>query len=576
MKKLSSTVESADQARQQAGIPVAYVVQLGVSGGADDMNDPLLFERSAKPFFSQDSTKQCLVTLAQASDVVLYCGAGVTIDRTGLGWKELISLGLRADTEDDSSYVTDEHLAVLNKSLDAQRLASVLRQHFTLKHPSVEDDQRHEIIGNLQRELYRRHTWRGGRLVGNIARYAVFSASVGKQVSIVTTNYDTYIEQEIDKELKRWSNNKKPRPGFQVETAGSSRPARKVKPSDPGLPIIRLIYLHGRIPPEGRALGRVVLDEVDYAETRPVTVDVLTRLLDHSRCASIVVGASLTDPPLIDALALTRRRKQRFALMAIASTDVAGNSAADVPVLLEHLAGRCTRIGLSLLTPDFKTQIAQFFEEATICAGLADPQTYPAVSYGQRLGSWWDDWVAASGNASYIIDTYAELREFTNNLRQDWKLPSETVEDAELFKVELWVRWYPTQRRSLALWGSSLGLLAPRNLLREAKLVLESAQASAKCFTEGRPQYVNLSDVQPPKDQRSDRPYPARWRSFLSVPIYLEAPQRRQVVGIATLASSKTKDESAIRAKDTQQMETLVKNLRTLGTGVLNPLPRSD
>jgi hypothetical protein len=537
------------------------------------MDDSPLFERSAEPFFSQDPTKQCLVTLAQAGNVVLYCGAGVTIDRTGLGWKDLISLGLRANTEDEASYVDDQHLKMLGKALDAQRLASVLRQHFAVKHPNV-DDQRHEIISNLQRELYKRHTWRGGRLVGNIARYAVFSASVGKEVSIVTTNYDTYIEQEIDKELKRWRDSKKQVPGFLVKTSSGSQ-MRRIKPSDVSLPTITLIYLHGRIPPEGRASGRVVLDEVDYAETRPVTVDVLSGLLNNNQCASVIVGASLTDPPLIEALALTRKRERRFALMAIKSTDVAENPPADVPTLLEHLAGRCTRIGVSLLTPDFKTQIAQFFEEATICAGLVDPQTYPTVSYGQRLIGWWNDWVAASANAAYVIDTYGELRKFTKDLRAEWKLASEDSEGAEVFKVELWVRWDP-KRRSLALWGSSLGLLAPRTLLREAKLVLDSAQASARCFTEGRPQYINLSDIQPPKDEYSTRPYPARWQSFLSVPIYLEAPQRRQVVGIATLASSKTKEDSVIRARDTKQMETLVTNLRTLGTGVLSPLPLSD
>lgn len=538
------------------------------------MSEPLLFERSATQFFAQEETKESLVALARSDRIILYCGAGVTIDRTGLGWKDLISLSLRAKVDDSAHYISDRHLGILSDKLDSQRLASVLSQHFVSKYSDPET-RRSRIIGNLRQELYERHTWRGGRLAGNIVQFAIFAASAGKEVSIVTTNYDTYIEQEIDAELSRLRNTKEPYPGLVVETT-YRRSVRDRKPSDVTLPTVHLVYLHGRIPQESKATERVVIDEVDYAITRARSVEALTALFGAQTSTIIMVGASLTDPPLLEALALTRDSgAHKFALMPVSSTQIGQNPESDVDDLLKHLRGRCRLLGFDLLTPDFKTQVAQFFEELTICSGLVDPAAYlkkaERVSYGQRLVQWWEDWSPASKEEPYIVDTFTELRAFTGHLREEWKLPSEATSGAELLKIEMWVRWAPAEHRSLALWASSLGVLVARDLLRRAELVIDAPQASARCFTEGRPQHVDLSEVQPPKTTHSNRPYPTRWTSFLSVPIYLESPTRRLVAGVITLASSKSKEESKVPRMETGDMEDLITRLRALGTKILQP-----
>lgn len=43
------------------------------------------------PFLSLPRVHRAINQLASQNDLVIYCGAGVTRDRTGLGWSELVS-----------------------------------------------------------------------------------------------------------------------------------------------------------------------------------------------------------------------------------------------------------------------------------------------------------------------------------------------------------------------------------------------------------------------------------------------------------------------------------------------------
>src|SRR4051812_38156918 len=46
--------------------------------------------RNPEPWFSDAAVHQAIAELAAADRVTLYVGAGATIDRTGLGWADLI------------------------------------------------------------------------------------------------------------------------------------------------------------------------------------------------------------------------------------------------------------------------------------------------------------------------------------------------------------------------------------------------------------------------------------------------------------------------------------------------------
>ncbi|HVV12215.1 SIR2 family protein [Amycolatopsis sp.] len=531
--------------------------------------DDARFRRSDSQFFHRGEIKKALVELAGHDEVVLYCGAGVTIDRTGLGWTDLIMHSLRPRDDENRPYIEDADLVKLERAIgNPQRLASVLRQHCVQRYPG-EAAQLDYIASALRAELYRRNTWKGGRLVDTLSRYAVNAARAGKRITITTTNYDTYIEQAIDNELKRLTAIDEPRPGLHVETLGRSSPRTKVQPTAPELGVVRLVYLHGRIPPNDRVTGPIVLDEADYADNRGKTVARLMNLIDRPGIAVLVVGASLTDPPLIDAFALTRTRKPRYVLMPMQSTGLAAYPGHHVPALLKHLRGRFGLLGLIGLVPDFKVQIGQFFEELIVCENLVDPAGYERRSYGRRLMDWWEDWEARSDNDAFIDDAFGRLRDFSADLRRRWDLGDEKIDGVELVKLEIWARWNPEKSRRLALWGSSMGVLVGRGLLRKTELELDSGQASVRCFTEGRPQYVDLDEVQPPHPTTGGKRYRSRWESFLSVPVYLEDPDRSLITGVVTLASSRSRAGSAVPTSDTLAMQVLVTEMRTLGAELL-------
>ena len=125
----------------------------------------MTYARNETAFFHLDETKKAIVKLASCDRLVIYCGAGVTIDRTGLAWGDL--LVQLFETQDRSKSPRDptvEELAILRKELTPLQLASVLAER-TQEHHATEKEGRASLIPKLQQALYKGSGWQCGALV---------------------------------------------------------------------------------------------------------------------------------------------------------------------------------------------------------------------------------------------------------------------------------------------------------------------------------------------------------------------------------------------------------------------------
>lgn len=526
------------------------------------------YKRSEVQFFHQDSVKKAIVALSSAKQLLIYCGAGVTIDRTGLGWKQLIANVFADAGGVEVGDPTAEEIEKIASEEDPQRLASMLMQ-YRLSHEGGFAEVKRFLTPRLQQQLYKSTGWQQGLLTKNIIRLAVGAVRLGRGVTIVTTNYDTYLEQSFDKYVREVAQaDSRHLPGLEVQVLGSKPYLRRQ--SDNSISPVRLIYLHGRVPPPpGQARGRLVVSEIEYSETRSHVVDQLRHLFSARRTGVLIVGSSLTDPPLIEALAFTRARSDRYALMPMSSTPYWNTYELDTVRLAQHMQARCELMSVALLLPDFKYQVAQFCQEALLCMSEGAESfmlTESRSRYGLRLRTWWEAWTQTEMYGS-INKPYAVLADKVKELKDKLSpLTPPSDEGPELFKLEVWTRYNPSESsRRLALWASSAGTLTDRDILKYEQLALASSQASIRAFIEGRPQYISLDELQAPGSFAR-----SRWKSFLSVPIYVATSKGQLPVGAVTLASTRRKESSGIRQGQVKQMEGLVEQLIHVGRLILS------
>src|SRR4051812_14396991 len=147
-----------------------------------------------EPFFHRQQTKDAIRHLAQADNVALYVGAGVSVDQGLPTWAQLVEALIRDSAmriPRGSGTVKDEfvkHLA--NKDLLSG--GSIAK--------AVLGD---ELLDGVHRHLYydeERHaqrTARGGAFAAAVAEFALLRMRDDGQcgVTIITTNYDSLIEE---------------------------------------------------------------------------------------------------------------------------------------------------------------------------------------------------------------------------------------------------------------------------------------------------------------------------------------------------------------------------------------------
>lgn len=525
------------------------------------MSDPMLDD---SPFFRREDTLDALTELSQAKKLVVYCGAGVSIDRTGADWRDLV-LGVfsQAATGRD-----EDEIAALRYLIehidDPRQAASVLIE--TLKLARL--DENDFLAPKLHHVLYEREHWSRGYLLRNLVQFVTAFAwgDPLRSVEIITTNYDTFIEREFTEQYQRIKSGGDPAllPDVSIHDPNGNLEV-VVEGSGTEAPSIVISYVHGRVDEHGVSRGAVVLSELSYANTRQATQNTLETAFSDEDTAVLIVGASLTDEPLLTALGLTKQksdgilRSGRYALLTTSHFVREATAASQGAVSSEEvemvLRKRGTHLGLTVLNPMSHYQSSQFFEELRVALPAFDStgtSTYyrdPAngISYSARLERWAKAWMAREEIQDSRYATDVLRRTLDTYVRRVFK-PRAAA--GETFRAEIWARAEPrTNNRNLTLWANSTGPFDDRTTLRKEKISAGSSNASVTALTEGRPILRRISDLEFPGTA-------SRWQTFFSVPIFVEVPIEIQVhgkpslrdntyipAGVVTITSDHPKDD---------------------------------
>ncbi|MFT3945162.1 MAG: hypothetical protein QM705_15250 [Ancrocorticia sp.] len=524
---------------------------------------------SGEPFLRRPETLEAISEISGSERVALYCGAGATRDQTGFGWDDLVRAVF-----DEVKSARDEHLKdneqierILRTDLTPQQKASIVVSCLKPNDVSESDFLRK----HLKAILYRGSGWSEGKLLKNIADLAFQLASLDKEVVIITTNYDDFLirrsltrlqelrassfgfaealkDLQETSELERGAGEKEgtpkferfddfaiPVPGLRVSVLGSEGVFLDIPPVNNGL-YVKIMFLHGIVAKRkfeyrGRRCntgdpGEIVFSEYSYVQTQSRTTRYLASLINGGY-AFLCVGASLTDPPLVEAFVQTAKSPKKTYALVTLPRNLLDSDDANGAALKAHqiLGSRARHIGVSrVLTPSTFFQVAQFIEEISVFGQYneiveledLDHRSLETVIYSARLATWWKEWSNSKASTvhkahyKYLLVMQSEIEKKL----EDWSCP---LGKDEMLRLEMWVRINPTingRHRCLTLFANSLGPIKNEANRREEPLSRTSSIASVRAFLAGKPMILPLEKLGLPSNA-------SRWKSFLSVPISL-------------------------------------------------------
>lgn len=528
-------------------------------------------------FFHDQAVHRAIDRLASVKSVLIFAGAGVTIDKTGMSWGRLMeqvistkeTLTERHHLRQGDGRFVAEHLAPIE-------LASIASRYYR-KLDSNDADTRSSLRAKIVDLLYRGDEWQSGTLARNLVRLATAWTDHRVEVSIATTNYDIYLEQEFEKQ-------KGLREGLvlgyeafpSVSVYAIDEFVRDIEGGARSSGNVKLVYLHGRLARGGEvAVGQTAITESDYHNLRPAVTQKLQTMLGDAG-GLLILGSSLTDPPLLSALHDTKdtaKSKPRIALMPVGSFLTPRTTESDVLRLKPFLRERASSFGVKLLIPHFFSQTAQFCEELITdlkhrTAGGVGYAHDASIRYSRRIEEWWRQW-----EANHIHDTkapdlaYRLLTRQLDDILHSLELDGDPDDDGEKLKLEVWARWRPQDRsREIGLWCMTTGVRKDFQSVRRAHIEIGSRYQAVESLITGRPRLVSPdADAEPDGLYRSEQ-----WRTFLSVPIEVDMEWGPVPVGVVTLASTKAGNESAIATGDAEEAATMVDNLKLCGGALLS------
>ena len=507
-----------------------------------------------------------------SKSIVIYCGAGVTADRTGVGWLGLINRVADKLMEcSDSSFIKnletcsafDDHKDDKKPQLARKAVKEYLNDEdvpLEVKATMVEALAKNEnnIIQKVFAEaLYRDSGWHRGRTLQKLVDFIVISACMGKSISIITTNYDTYIERAIWERLKflnrsnlsEDSESKKPLPKWSLVLYErvNSEPNDEVREvevpkvlfqGDKEGSSIEVNYIHGRITENGGLDGSLVFSERNYADGHDRTVKKLIKWFEKG--PTIIVGASLNDVPLVRSLLEFKRTiKERgegshagiYAILrriAIDSEDISD----------QFQLSRAEVLGIKLLMFDSYNDIPDIFSNLiALCAQGID-------GYGGKLPCELalEDWIGQTAKFSRKISEYGyEMSSIVID-----EIFKKLIGEEEKIKIEFWFVGYAegsSNEKVLRVWTNSVGPTFTTGLRREEGILRDNEKkvASVKAYCSGIPEIISIDELNVGIDEKKNRDASAgRWKTFLAVP--LSVPSKKYnvdiVVGVVTLAST--------------------------------------
>ncbi|HEX4705788.1 MAG TPA: SIR2 family protein [Pseudonocardiaceae bacterium] len=535
------------------------------------------FSRSDKAYFYQRDVHQLIQHIAGQKSVVIYAGAGVSIDRTGVSWGELVTRLLEEQVPDSAV-----RRAVMDTYTPLEAASIVCQLHTDM----YADKWMRVVVNKLRSLLYAEKSWQRGSLVATIIELAAAFVAKGVDVQIVTTNYDSFLEEEVKiLNLAREAKSIPELPFEPLLVQHGNNAGALLDPEQEKLQYIRtntILHLHGYVPESGGETP-VILSEVATIESQVLSSAILGDLF--RRNAVLIVGCSLTDPPLLSALARSIRteterrlhRRLRVAILPLQGIDFSrvlhGDERADRRTVEEFERKAKTRMRQFDVTPtfpDFYSQVPQLLREVQVCldqclAGL--PYEYSAARYGERLARWWQTWF--QGRTGSLTACQARDHELLRDALTRIRTTLE-VDPDEVLKIELWLRWEAATARQLTLWASSTGTWPDFDSMRRTDIRADSHYASVRAFCLGRPEIYST-------EYGSDR-----WRTYLCVPLRIHNGIGDLLVGVISLASmrqldgAETDDQvsiSEIAPRNGMKVDEVIAFLREVGMKLVAPAP---
>lgn len=472
-------------------------------------------EELTKPFFARDSTKDYIEAVAAAEDLTVYLGAGASVDRTGRTWRQLM-----VDLLVKSCDLNEESIQAIAKVLDPMSLASIVAE-FARESSS----QPETLAGNVRDLLYQQGGDLKGQALVALSDVALELSLRGKAVRLLTTNYDEYLTKDFTSQVEFWRTSYEAKRRFEEVQALDG-----LAGSPP------ITYLHGLVPERGEIVEAPVLSELQYKDSLKKTHSALTAALTSQ--TTVMVGASVTDPPLVRALLNTKgeaatKHRMRFALLPRSDVGAMADDERSLQVL-SLWQQRLAHLGVQGIFVDSFSQVGQFLREVhTALAFNIDDYARSRMTHGARLDRWWSAW------SDDLAAAFDDRQEMAHHMLRG--LLVEVCEELEAtnerIKIEIWPRWHPgsaRQDRALRLWASSYSRFTDYELTRSASLAEpgQSDYVAVRAFKEGRPIHVADTDAN-------------RWRSYLAAPVYL-SEEVNLAVGSIVIASMARPEHSQL------------------------------
>lgn len=510
--------------------------------------------RRATPFFSRTEVKDGIDDLSERDNLLIYGGAGLTVDRTGQTWSSLVTellthqYGSGNVSEDerkrwhDAARLFVKELGPLQGAsaaielIKSQRFRPSDDEDGSSRDPSRQGNER-ELAANiavsdiLVPQLYLDNSWRCGQLTRGIATLALQFARQGRKAVIATTNYDSHALTDLRTEAKAsehggGSHIEVESRSIQNPSVSSAVASEIIDVSDPT--VVECVQLHGLVRRQAEPDGFPVLAESHYAASQQKTEEFLKSCFKTFNV--LIVGSSFTDQPLLAALLDTRDLAKARRLVRYAVLTGAGIGADELDEETFEQISDLTRLRLQHfeakpIFADYHAHVSQLVNEVSLATNARAGRRYSESSrrYGSRLDAWWREWsdTTLEDFRAWQSNDHDLLVHELDQLSADIGLREETL------KLEVWLRWEPA-RRSLNLWCSSFAQFGTHRALKRADIEFNSSYASVRAFCEGRPMYYASKDF--------GRPV-GRWQFYLAAPLVLPG-EVDLPVGVVVIAST--------------------------------------
>lgn len=490
--------------------------------------------RSARPL-SQDHTsfKTALDTFAEQDKLTLVVGAGVPMAAGLPSWRQLVEGLLR-----------EAFLHADQGETASQQYANNILSNHSLEHSAI---LAKILLGNARDEVIRQVLYKDVEFSpgpGPIAEAVANLIVLYDEQNILTTNYDTSIELAVE--------------GLQEDDLKISS---LVAPFDKQLDStdISVIHLHGLIPPKDPIAGSVILDEQDYAQLNPSSLELLHQAIDEPDTPVLFVGLSMTDPSVVQPAYRTQLTPPRhFGLFVNTERDINYP-----PCIKNAFQSRLQELGIRPVLLTRYGQVSQILIEVANRKNLGDVY-WGEHRYGLRLDNWKDAiakrWDRTPAN---FLETQKRLnsilRERLDRIRDEVVAPY-LVGSNENLAIFLWARNPDPDPTTLQRWASTTTIDTDLWLREEETETLRpgSDNPAVDCL------YYHSAVARDMTRSQS------RWNYILAWPIILkEAPWYQLPVGAVTLASTESKRSSVLT--DKRIKDTLHRELNSIGYDLLTP-----